>query len=133
MTTPERISLLGFSYMLEGDGSLSLRGTITDAGLLTPRPEYIAVSALSTAPEVQELIRAAVEKERERSQSERPFIMGANHGYDTAMDQVVEEAQRFAEMYPQSSDGRNTFEIFADWARRMKDGPAFAAAIRAGE
>ena len=89
-----------------------------------PGTEYIA------AAKVQELIRAAVEAERERLQSDRPFIMGANHGYDTAMDQVVEEAQRFAEMYPQSSDGRNTFELFADWARRMKDGPAFDSAIR---
>ena len=28
---------------------------------------------------------------------------------------IEAEARRYAEMYPQSSDGRNTFVIFADW------------------
>jgi hypothetical protein len=28
---------------------------------------------------------------------------------------IEAEARRYAEMYPQSSDGRNTFIIFADW------------------
>ena len=117
MIAPERIWVTGI------DDQPGPREAYTSLGSWPGRTEYIA------ATKVQELIRAAVEAERERLQSDRPFIMGANHGYDTAMDQVVDEARRFAEMYPQSSDGRNTFEIFADWARRMKDGPAFDPAM----
>jgi hypothetical protein len=38
--------------------------------------------------------------------------------------QIIEaEARRYADMYPQSSDGRNTFVIFADWvSSRAIDG-----------
>ena len=128
MSAPERIWAVPYYQQswANGEGWWSETAWHPDSG----PSEYISVTALSSAPEVQELIREAVEAEREHLQSDRPFIMGANHGYDTAMDQVVDEARRFAEMYPQSSDGRNTFEIFADWARRMKDGPAFDAAIR---
>lgn len=31
------------------------------------------------------------------------------------IQKIEAEARRYAEMYPQSSDGRNTFIIFADW------------------
>ncbi len=49
---------------------------------------------------------------------ERPFIIGANHGYETAMEQVAEEARRYAQMYDEGSDGRNTFTLFAEWAEQ---------------
>ena len=124
MTAPDAIEHIYMPPLWEvGDGTIPVDAPAEDDDL-----HYALVdpAVLAALPEVQELIRA----ETERLQSDRPFIMGANHGYDTAMDQVAEEAQRFAAMYPQSSDGRNTFEIFVDWARRMKDGPAFDAAIR---
>lgn len=34
---------------------------------------------------------------------------------DGLIQKIEAEARRYAEMYPQSSDGRNTFIIFADW------------------
>jgi hypothetical protein len=41
--------------------------------------------------------------------------------------QTIEaEARRFAGMYPQSSDGRNTFVIFADWVARLAAQPPAA-------
>lgn len=33
----------------------------------------------------------------------------------SVIQNIEVEARRYAEMYPQSSDGRNTFIIFADW------------------
>jgi hypothetical protein len=40
----------------------------------------------------------------------------------TPLVQKIEaEARRYAEMYPQSSDGRNTFIIFADWVAALSD------------
>lgn len=59
---------------------------------------------------------AKAEAERDALTQERPFIVGANHGYEVAMGQAAEEARRIAAMYPQSSDGRNTFTLFAEWA-----------------
>lgn len=38
----------------------------------------------------------------------------------TAMERVSEEARRYASHYPQSSDGRNTFTLFAEWAERQQ-------------
>jgi hypothetical protein len=80
---------------------------------------------IASQPEALALVSAAVEAERAAHRAERPFIMGANHGYDAAMEQVAEEARRFAAMYGEGSDGRNTFIIFAEWAEKMIDGPAF--------
>lgn len=38
--------------------------------------------------------------------------------------QTIEaEARRYAEMYPQSSDGRNTFVLFADWVAGLAAPP----------
>lgn len=34
---------------------------------------------------------------------------------EAALRRMEAEARRYAEMYPQSSDGRNTFVMFADW------------------
>ncbi len=35
------------------------------------------------------------------------------------LSQIEAEARRYAGMYPQSSDGRNTFVIFADWVAKL--------------
>lgn len=37
----------------------------------------------------------------------------------TLIQTIEAEARRYAEMYPQGSDGRNTFLIFADWVSRQ--------------
>ena len=37
------------------------------------------------------------------------------------IQKIEAEARRYAEMYPQSSDGRNTFIIFADWIVALSD------------
>ena len=47
---------------------------------------------------------------------DRLFVVGANHGYETAMEQAAAEARRYADLYPQGSDGRNTFTLLAEWA-----------------
>jgi hypothetical protein len=41
-----------------------------------------------------------------------------------SLTKVEAEARRYAEMYPQSSDGRNTFVIFADWVARLALSPS---------
>ncbi len=38
---------------------------------------------------------------------------------DGLIQKIEAEARRYAEMYPQSSDGRNTFVIFADWVSAL--------------
>ncbi len=38
------------------------------------------------------------------------------------LDAAVAEAERYAESYPQSSDGRNTFLMFADWLLSLSKG-----------
>lgn len=37
------------------------------------------------------------------------------------IDQVAAEARRYAEMYPQHSDGRNSFRMFAEWVDNLAD------------
>ncbi len=35
------------------------------------------------------------------------------------LGQIEAEARRYAGMYPDASDGRNTFVVFADWVARL--------------
>jgi hypothetical protein len=72
---------------------------------------------IAAAPALRTTCLALMD-EVERLTSDRPFILGANHGYDEAMGQVAAEARRYASHYPDGSDGRNTFIIFAEWADR---------------
>lgn len=43
----------------------------------------------------------------------------SDHAQDPLVQKIEAEARRYAEMYPQSSDGRNTFVIFADWVAAL--------------
>ncbi len=76
-----------------------------------------AMQLLATSGQAQDALVevAALRAEVARLKSDRIFILGANHGYDTAMDQVSEEARRYASFYSEGSDGRNTFTLFAEW------------------
>lgn len=37
------------------------------------------------------------------------------------LDKIATEARRYADMYPQSSDGQNTFRMFAEWVDNLVD------------
>ncbi len=37
------------------------------------------------------------------------------------LGKIADEARRYAGFYPQSSDGRNTFVIFAEWVDSLSD------------
>ncbi len=41
-------------------------------------------------------------------------------GLDAERAAIAAEARRYAEFYPQSSDGRNTFVMFAEWVEDRK-------------
>lgn len=94
------------STVLNADG-------IPLAYFVAPRNKPI----IAAAPALRTTCLALMD-EVERLTSDRPFILGANHGYDEAMGQVAAEARRYASHYPDGSDGRNTFIIFAEWADR---------------
>lgn len=38
-------------------------------------------------------------------------------------DRIADKAREFAEHYPQGSDGRNTFIVFAEWVEARKEPP----------
>lgn len=84
---------------------------------LTAQAREDAMQLLATSGQAQDALVevAALRAEVARLKSDRIFILGANHGYDTAMDQVSEEARRYASFYSEGSDGRNTFTLFAEW------------------
>lgn len=66
-------------------------------------------------------------EEAEREASVEPWHMKAIHQNDVAPDSapdafiageraaIAQKAREFAANYPQSSDGRNTFILFAEW------------------
>jgi len=57
----------------------------------------------------------------------------AKHVLGTAQNPMIQrieaEARQYAEMYQPSSDGRNTFIIFADWVSAL----SFPSGIREGK
>ena len=81
-----------------------------------PNADFIAWAREGVPALLAEI--SAKDAEIARLKSDRPFIMGANHGYETAMGQVAEEARRYASHYAEATDGRNTFTMFAEWANR---------------
>lgn len=98
-------------------------------------PAAHAAAALSALGELAEAIKpseAIASLPAQGVSEERPFIMGANHGYETAMEHVAEEARRYAKMYDAGSDGRNTFTLFAEWAEQAAFKPAALAPAEAG-
>ena len=86
---------------------------------LDPEGSWVHFNRYSALVREVEARRSEVERLRARVaelEADRPFIIGANHGWDEAMEQVSAEARRYASCYPQSSDGRNTFVMLAEWA-----------------
>lgn len=51
----------------------------------------------------------------------------------TLLDKISAEARRYAEMYPQSSDGQNTFMLFSEWVDRLVDKADEHSATATGE
>jgi len=87
---------------------------------MTPIPECTAMSAL--ADEIEEhsgpIMRDLILIKSDRELIVRALRM-AEPPVAAMIQKIEQEARRYAEMYPQSSDGRNTFNIFADWVAAL--------------
>jgi hypothetical protein len=51
------------------------------------------------------------------------YVDGYADGMTCAMKRAAIEARRYASHYPEASDGRNTFILFAEWAEREATHP----------
>lgn len=55
--------------------------------------------------------------------AEADWHCGYYAGYSEArfnlLAKIADEARRYAAMYPDATDGRNTFVMFADWVSRL--------------
>lgn len=47
------------------------------------------------------------------------FVAGARGAFHELIQTIAAEARRYAEMYPEASDGRNTFAMFAEWIEKQ--------------
>jgi hypothetical protein len=107
---PERIWAVPYDKKSwkDGDGAWSQTMWHPDSG----PSEYIAVTALSSADEVQELIRAAVEKERvgKRPENYREFLQAQA---DNDADFAEELEDLICEALTDANDLDVTFRDFA--------------------
>ncbi|MCK1577737.1 hypothetical protein [Bradyrhizobium sp. 174] len=102
------------------------------------------LAGVAQAVGVSEAERHAIAHARYQSQHASPANPDCHFDYELVLDllrvidrapqpslvsQIEAEARRYASMYPQSSDGRNTFVIFADWVARLASQPSPAAPV----
>ncbi len=48
---------------------------------------------------------------------------------EAGLEMIASEARRYASFYPEASDGRNTFIIFAEWIERLS-GPVSTGKVK---
>lgn len=88
---------MGLPFTITLFGAESRAQILDIFGAFKPGGPVIDNATDYSIPEEQEAARSFLAEEREA---------------------IAAEARRYAAMYPQSSDGRNTFIIFADWVER---------------
>jgi hypothetical protein len=67
----------------------------------------------------------------ERDEAEKASNTNYNSGFRDGAAAVAAEARRYAAMYPQASDGRNTFIMLAKWAEQRT--PPSGLPLKGGE
>jgi hypothetical protein len=97
---------------------------------MTTRPENI-VAWRSRWKDALTWVHSTTEPARHPNLIVEPLCVASASALDAEREAIADEARRYAGLYPEASDGRNTFLMFADFVERRMGGHATASEMPA--